>query len=278
MYNIIQHSHSGIMWLAVAMLVFSTLITIVILIKKKEDCFAKREKIFKFTKWLFYIQALLGIVLLFISEKVHFGEGFMKSKDLRFYGLEHPLMMLIVIALLAIGLFRAKKKPGNIQKAKTVLIFYSIALTIVLLMIPWKTVLSQNIIDSITIDNTEIIKSDIDSTKGPAIEFEINYKDLGEVKKGTELTYKYEFSNSGSEALIIDNVRTNCHCTIASCPKTPLVPGATNYIDLELDTKMLGQFTKTVAVYSNALNHYAEDIGQSRVILKIKWTVLEDPS
>ncbi len=278
MYNIIQHSHSGIMWLAVAMLVFSTLITIVILIKKKEDCFAKREKIFKFTKWLFYIQALLGIVLLFISEKVHFGEGFMKSKDLRFYGLEHPLMMLIVIALLAIGLFRAKKKPGNIQKAKTVLIFYSIALTIVLLMIPWKTVLSQNIIDSITIGNTEIIKSDIDSTKGPAIEFKIKFMDLGEVVQTSHLVYEYEFTNTGNEALIITNVRTSCSCSVASYTKTPIAKGESDNISVKLDTKILGQFNKTIAVYSNAINHFADDIGQSRVILKIKWTVLEDPS
>ncbi len=142
MYNIIQHTHSGIMWIAVAMLFLSVLLATVILIKKKEECFAKREKIFKFTKWLFYFQAVLGIVLLFISEKVHFGEGFMKSKDLRFYGMEHPLMMLIVIAFLAIGLFKAKKKANSLHAIRTILIFYSIALLIVAMMIPWKAVLA----------------------------------------------------------------------------------------------------------------------------------------
>jgi len=130
------------MWLAVAMLFLSVLIATVILIKKKEECFAKRHKIFKFTKWIFYIQAVLGIILLFISPMVDFSEGFMKDETRRFYGMEHPLMMLIVIAFLAIGLFKAKKKPDSIQKAKTVLIYYSIALIVVAMMVPWKAVLS----------------------------------------------------------------------------------------------------------------------------------------
>ena len=142
MYNIIQHSHSGIMWLAVAMLVLSVLLSVLTLIKKEETTATKWFRLFKFTKWAFYVQALLGIVLLFISEKVHFGEGFMKSSDLRFYGMEHPLMMLIVVGLMAIGLFKSKKKPTAIQKNKTVMIYFSIALIVVLMMIPWKVVLS----------------------------------------------------------------------------------------------------------------------------------------
>ncbi len=142
MYNIIQHTHSGIMWIAVAMLFLSVLLATVILIKKKDECFAKREKIFKFTKWLFYFQAVLGMVLLFISPMVNFSEGFMKDETRRFYGMEHPLMMLIVIAFLAIGLFKAKKKANSLHAIRTILIFYSIALIIVAMMIPWKAVLT----------------------------------------------------------------------------------------------------------------------------------------
>ena len=142
MYKIIQHSHSGIMWLAVAMLVLSVLLSLLTFIKKDESTATKWFKLFKYTKWVFYVQALLGIILLFISEKVHFGEGFMKSSDLRFYGMEHPLMMLIVVGLMAIGLFKSKKKATAVQKNKTVLIYFSIAMIIVLAMIPWKAVLA----------------------------------------------------------------------------------------------------------------------------------------
>jgi len=130
------------MWLAVAMLVLSVLLSLLTFIKKDESTATKWFKLFKYTKWVFYVQALLGIVLLFISEKVHFGEGFMKSSDLRFYGMEHPLMMLIVVGLMAIGLFKSKKKATAVQKNKTVLIYFSIAMIIVLAMIPWKAVLA----------------------------------------------------------------------------------------------------------------------------------------
>jgi hypothetical protein len=112
-----------------------------------------------------------------------------------------------------------------------------------------------------------------EKANGPKINFELNFKDLGEVLQGSDLSYKFEFSNPGTEELIITNVRTSCHCTVASYPKTPIGKGESESVLVDLDTKTVGEFTKTVAVYSNALNHYADDVGQSRVLLKIKWAV-----
>ena len=142
MYNIIQHSHSGIMWLALATLMLSVLISFIKFIKKEEIVSPNWFKLFHTTKWLLYIQVILGIILLFISQRVVYGEGFMKSDELRFYGMEHPLMMLIAVGLIAIGLFRSKKKTSAIRKNKTIFIYYTIALIIMMLMIPWKAVLS----------------------------------------------------------------------------------------------------------------------------------------
>jgi len=142
MYNIIQHSHSGIMWLVIAMLTVSVLISMLKFIKKcdkPKDYFAK---LFNYTKWAIYIQALLGIALLFTSPLVKYESGFMKSEELRFYGMEHPLMMLIAIGFVAMGLFKTKKKTSSVQKNKTIFIFYAIALIVMLAMIPWKTVMS----------------------------------------------------------------------------------------------------------------------------------------
>jgi len=73
---------------------------------------------------------------------VHYTSGFMKNEALRFQGLEHPLMMLIAIGLVAIGLFKSKTKATSGQKNKMVFIFYSIALLVILLMVPWTAVLS----------------------------------------------------------------------------------------------------------------------------------------
>ncbi len=142
MYNIIQHSHSGIMWLVVVMLTVSVLISLFKLIKKDESATAYWRKFFSYTKWLMYIQALLGITLMFISPLVHYGEGFMKNEELRFYGMEHPLMMLIAIGLVSIGLFKSKKKATAVKRNKTIFIYYAIALVVMATMIPWATVMS----------------------------------------------------------------------------------------------------------------------------------------
>lgn len=142
MYNIIQHFHSGIMYLVVVMLFFSVLMSFLSFIKKEETISSRWFKLFQFTKWVLYIQVIPGVILLFISPRIHFTEGFMKSDVIRFYGLEHPLMMLVAIGLVSIGLFRAKKKPTALQKNKFIFIYYALALLIVVVMIPWKAVFS----------------------------------------------------------------------------------------------------------------------------------------
>lgn len=142
MDKIIQHSHSGIMWLAIAMLLVSFLFSLAKFVKKDEVFSPGLFMLFKITKWLLYIQFVLGVVLIFVSEKVSFTSGFMKNEDLRFYGLEHPLMMLIAVGLVSIGLFKSKRKTSAIKKNKTIFIYYAIAMVIILGMVPWKVVLA----------------------------------------------------------------------------------------------------------------------------------------
>ncbi len=142
MYNIIQHSHSGIMYLVVITLFLSVLISFIKFIKKDKTISTGWYKLFQFTKWLMYFQFILGVVLLFISPRNYFGPETMKSEVLRFYSMEHPLMMLIAIGLVSIGLFRSRKRTDPIKKNNAVFVFYTIALVIVIYMIPWTTVFS----------------------------------------------------------------------------------------------------------------------------------------
>jgi len=78
MYNIIQHSHSGIMWLAVIMLILSVLFSFIKIIKKDDIISSGLLKLYYLTKWILYLQAILGIVLLFISPKVIYDKGYLK--------------------------------------------------------------------------------------------------------------------------------------------------------------------------------------------------------
>ena len=62
----------------------------------------------------------------------------MKNSELRKPLVEHPIMILIAITLITIGFTKHKKKTTDIAKFKTISFFYTIALLIILGMIPWK--------------------------------------------------------------------------------------------------------------------------------------------
>lgn len=141
MYTIFKHAHSGIMWIVVLLLAISVILSFIKMFSKGTGSQKGAFKLFKFSKHIIYLQAILGIVLLFISPMVHFSGEMMKNAELRFYGLEHPLMMIIAVGLMALGLFQAKKKPAP-RSNVIVFIYYTIALAIILYMIPWAAVMS----------------------------------------------------------------------------------------------------------------------------------------
>ena len=61
----------------------------------------------------------------------------MANKPLRNLIVEHPTTMIIAVALVTIGYSKHKKKLVSKPKFKMLAIFYSIALALVLYMIPW---------------------------------------------------------------------------------------------------------------------------------------------
>ena len=62
----------------------------------------------------------------------------MKNATLRLKNVEHPLLMVIAIALLTIGYSKHKNKRTSSAKFKTLAIPYALALIAMLAMIPWK--------------------------------------------------------------------------------------------------------------------------------------------
>jgi hypothetical protein len=86
-------------------------------------------------------QLLIGLILWFISPMVQHAltdvAAAMKDKMLRLTLLEHPLTMIIAIAIIQIGKIRASKAYADADKHKRCLIFYGIGLLLVLSKIPW---------------------------------------------------------------------------------------------------------------------------------------------
>jgi hypothetical protein len=89
------------------------------------------------------IMLLIGLVLYFAGpwgyqQIAENGMGAaMKNPTSRFYGIEHLVGMIIAIALLHIGKVQGKKSISDRAKHRRSLIFYSLALLIILVTIPW---------------------------------------------------------------------------------------------------------------------------------------------
>jgi hypothetical protein len=82
-----------------------------------------------------HTQLLIGIVLYFLSPLVKFKSYAMKEPTLRYFTVEHWVMMLIAIALITIGHSKAKKIETSEGKHKTIAIFYIIAFLVILVAI-----------------------------------------------------------------------------------------------------------------------------------------------
>jgi uncharacterized membrane protein len=61
----------------------------------------------------------------------------MDDATLRFYAVEHMVIMLIAIVLIHIGKAQGRKAISDRAKHRRTLIFYSIALLLILVSIPW---------------------------------------------------------------------------------------------------------------------------------------------
>lgn len=91
------------------------------------------------------LQLLTGVVLYaFVSPVTQaafqdFGAA-MKNADLRFYAVEHAIMMLIAVALVHIGRVKTKRAAASKAKFANSLLFFGIAYIIILAAIPWQRV------------------------------------------------------------------------------------------------------------------------------------------
>lgn len=134
----LQFLHSGWAYLVLLVLILATLNALVKFFGDKEFD-AKDFRISLFTLITMHIQLLLGLILWFTKgyfDEMTVGEV-MKSETVRKLAVEHPLTMLIAVALVTIGYSKHKKKLVSKPKFKVLAIFYTIALALVLYMIPW---------------------------------------------------------------------------------------------------------------------------------------------
>lgn len=133
--NALIHAHSGLRWVALALLVFAIVNAG---LKLKSGKYEKSDKMLNlFAMVMLHIQITIGTIVSFMSGKISYAEGWMKNPQYRFFGMEHILLMVIAVVLATIGRKKAEKALEPAKKHKTILIWYVIVLIIIFLAIPW---------------------------------------------------------------------------------------------------------------------------------------------
>jgi hypothetical protein len=88
------------------------------------------------------LQMLIGFVLyIFLSPvtKSAFVDmaAAMREAPIRFFAVEHPVGMVVAIALAHVGRVRVRKAADSESRHKQALVFFGLALLVILLSIPW---------------------------------------------------------------------------------------------------------------------------------------------
>ena len=139
MYTGLQHTHSGLAYLALLALVLVIIWALVGALSGREFQ-EKDRKIALIAFILCHIQLLVGLILYFVSPlgySLLAGGGAMADATARLTALEHPLINILAIVLVSVGFIRAKKLESSTAKFRSIYMMYAIGLVLILSRIPW---------------------------------------------------------------------------------------------------------------------------------------------
>jgi hypothetical protein len=140
MYSFLLALHSVIRWLVLVSLLYSIFIAYRGWLIKRP--FTKADGMIRsVTTTIAQTQLVIGVWLYCISPVVsyflHNFSAAVRERQIRFFGMEHITMMIIAITVLTMGSSKARRQPADQQKFKTMAIWFTTALVIILSSIPW---------------------------------------------------------------------------------------------------------------------------------------------
>ncbi len=140
MYSVLLLLHSLFRWLVLITLLY-TLYRAWTGYRNNKP-FTKADNAFRhWTATTAHIQLMIGFTLylkspLIKSLFVRFAAG-VRHPEMAFFGIAHILLMLIAIVIITIGSAMAKRKTTSREKFLTIIRYYSIALLLIFIAIPW---------------------------------------------------------------------------------------------------------------------------------------------
>lgn len=91
------------------------------------------------------------------------------------------------------------------------------------------------------------------STPSGNAKFTSTLHDFGKVAEEVgSVTCEFEFTNTGTQPILIQDIRTSCGCTTPAYTKDPVLPGKKGTIKVTYSTVgRVGSFTKKITVFTN---------------------------
>jgi uncharacterized membrane protein len=134
MYSFFKNFHSGFRYIVLALILIAIIQSLIGWLGKKPYTDGNR-KMNLFALISAHTQLLIGLVLYFLSPLVQFAGSTMKNAELRYWTVEHLVMMLVAILLITIGHSRSKKATTPEAKHKAIAIFYILAVVVIVVAI-----------------------------------------------------------------------------------------------------------------------------------------------
>ena len=140
MYTTILTLHSIFRWLVLALLMAAIVRAYIGWLGKQE--FTNRDNLLRqATASIAHIQLVMGLWLYSVSPLIdyflrHYKDA-VHMRQIRFFGMEHSLMMLVAIIIITIGSVKAKRKTTDIARFKTMAIWFTIGLVVIVANVPW---------------------------------------------------------------------------------------------------------------------------------------------
>lgn len=139
MYATFLALHSVFRWLVLASLVYAICTSIEGLISKRP--YSKADNITRIiTNTISHTQLLIGFTLYFVLSPLtqyFLKNGSEGNHQMWFFGIYHIVMMFLSIVVMTIGGSIAKRAKTDQAKFKSIAIWFSVALFLILLAIPW---------------------------------------------------------------------------------------------------------------------------------------------
>lgn len=134
LYSFFLHLHSGFRYIVL-------LLVLLAIVRSWADWLGKKSysegnrKLNLFAMISAHTQLLIGIVLYFKSPFVQFGSQTMKDATTRYWTVEHLTGMIIALIFITVGHARSKRASAAELKHKSIAIFYTLALIIIIVTI-----------------------------------------------------------------------------------------------------------------------------------------------